>query len=73
MCGVVRDVIPYGIDQIVFRKISKSRFAFLQSLLPATAMCVGIIALQQRPSVEELFGIGLIIFAIVLRGRGNED
>ena len=72
MCGVVRDVIPYGIDQVVFRKISKSRFAFLQSLLPATAMCVGIVALQQRPSVEELFGVSLIIFAIVLRGRGNE-
>ena len=72
LTGFLANVIPYGIDQVVFRKISKSRFAFLQSLLPATAMCVGIIALQQRPSVEELFGVGLIIFAIVLRGRENE-
>jgi len=72
LTGFLANVIPYGIDQVVFRKISKSRFAFLQSLLPATAMCVGIIALQQRPSVEELFGIGLIILAIVLRGRENK-
>ncbi|MEG3586500.1 MAG: EamA family transporter [Actinomycetota bacterium] len=69
--GFLANVIPYGIDQLVFRIIPKSRFAFLQSLLPATAMCVGIIALQQRPSVGELFGISLIIFAIVLRGREN--
>ena len=67
--GVLGNVIPYGIDQLVFRRISKTRFAFLQSLLPATAACVGILALQQKTSIGELVGIGLIIFAIALRGK----
>ncbi len=67
--GVLGNVIPYGIDQLVFRRISKTRFAFLQSLLPATAACVGILALRQKTSIGELVGIGLIIFAIGLRGK----
>jgi len=67
--GLLGNVIPYGIDQLVFQRISNSRFAFLQSLLPATAACVGILALRQKTSLGELFGIGLIIFAIVFRGR----
>ncbi len=67
--GLLGNVIPYGIDQLVFQRISKTRFAFLQSLLPATAACVGILALQQKTSAGELFGIGLIIFAIIFRGR----
>tara|TARA_B100000686_G_scaffold347656_1_gene436836 strand:- start:5143 stop:5976 length:834 start_codon:yes stop_codon:yes gene_type:complete len=71
--GLLGNVIPYGIDQMVFRRISKSRFAFLQSLLPATAACVGILVLRQETSVEELLGIGLIIFAIFFRGRENNS
>ena len=67
--GVLGNVIPYGIDQLVFRRISKTRFAFLQSLLPATAACVGILVLRQKTSIGELLGIGLIIFAIGLRGK----
>ena len=67
--GVLGNVIPYGIDQLVFRRISKTRFAFLQSLLPATAACVGILVLRQKTSIDELLGIGLIIFAIGLRGK----
>ena len=46
--GVLGNVIPYGIDQLVFRRISKTRFAFLQSLLPATAACVGILVLRRN-------------------------
>ena len=71
--GLLGNVIPYGIDQMVFRRISKSRFAFLQSLLPATAACVGILVLRQETSVGELLGIGLIIFAIFFRGRENNS
>ena len=69
--GVLGNVVPYGIDQLVFRRISNTRFAFLQSLLPATAACVGILVLRQKTSIGELVGIGLIIFAIGLRGKEN--
>lgn len=67
--GILGNVIPYGIDQIALQRITKTRFAFLQSLLPATASCVGFIALQQRATINEVVGIGMIIFAILLRGK----
>ena len=67
--GILGNVIPYGIDQIALQRITKTRFAFLQSLLPATASCVGFIALQQRATIKEVVGIGMIIFAILLRGK----
>ena len=67
--GILGNVIPYGIDQIALQRITKTRFAFLQSLLPATASCVGFIALQQRTTINEVVGIGMIIFAILLRGK----
>ena len=57
------------VDQIALQKITKARFAFLQVLLPATASCVGFIALQQRATINEVVGIGMIIFAILLRGK----
>ncbi len=67
--GLLGNVIPYGIDQLVLTRISKTRFAFLQSLLPATAVCIGLIVLRQNASLGEIAGIGLIIFAILFRGR----
>ena len=67
--GILGNVIPYGIDQIALQRITKTRFAFLQSLLPATASCVGFIALQQRATINEVIGISMIIFAILLRGK----
>ena len=67
--GLLGNVIPYGIDQLVLAQISKTRFAFLQSLLPATAVCIGLIVLRQSASLGEIAGIGLIIFAILFRGR----
>ena len=67
--GILGNVIPYGIDQVALQRITKARFAFLQALLPATASCVGFIALQQRATINEVVGIGMIIFAILLRGK----
>ena len=67
--GILGNVIPYGIDQVVLKRITKTRFAFLQSLLPATASCVGFIVLQQRVTASEIIGISLIICAILLRGK----
>ena len=67
--GILGNVIPYGIDQVALQRITKARFAFLQALLPATASCVGFIALQQKATINEVVGIGMIIFAILLRGK----
>jgi inner membrane transporter RhtA len=67
--GLLSNAIPYAIDQVVLTKLDRSRFAFLQSLLPVTATVVGLIALAQRPSLAELTGILLVAFAVLLAGR----
>ncbi len=64
--GLLSNVIPYWIDQLVMRRITQHRFALLQALLPATAVLVGLAALIQIPSARELFGIALVIAAILL-------
>ncbi len=64
--GLLSNVIPYWIDQLVMKHITQHRFALLQALLPATAVLVGLAVLIQVPSGRELFGIALVIAAILL-------
>ena len=64
--GLLSNVVPYWIDQLVMKRISQHRFALLQALLPATAVLVGLAVLLQVPSVQELLGIALVIAAILL-------
>ncbi|MCY3575973.1 MAG: EamA family transporter [bacterium] len=64
--GLLSNVIPYWIDQLVMKRITQHRFALLQALLPATAVLVGLAVLIQVPSFRELLGIALVIAAILL-------
>jgi inner membrane transporter RhtA len=65
--GLLSTTIPYGIDQLVLRKVSAGAFALLQTMLPATAAIVGAVALQQIPTWGEAVGIGLVIAAVATR------
>jgi inner membrane transporter RhtA len=67
--AVLSNVIPYALDQHVFTRVSRSRFALLNSLLPATATVVGLVALRQVPTAVDLVGIGLVVVAIALGGE----
>lgn len=64
--GLLSNAIPYGIDQVVLARIDRSRFAFLQALLPVTATIVGLVVLAQRPTVSEVAGIALVATGILL-------
>ena len=66
--GLLSNVIPYGIDQLVMSKITRARFAVLQALLPVTAAVIGFLALSQSPGVAECFGIGAVMLAIAISG-----
>ena len=73
--GLLSNVVPYWIDQLVMKRITQHRFAVLQSLLPATAVLVGLAVLLQVPSSREMLGIALVIAAIITGrsapGRGS--
>ena len=70
--GLLSNAIPYGIDQMVMTRISRARFALLQSLLPVTAALVGLVALGQVLRPLEVAGIALVVAAIWLGGREAE-
>jgi inner membrane transporter RhtA len=67
--GVFSNAIGYGIDQHVLRRIPLRRFAVLLALLPVTAMVVGYLALDQRPSALDLVGAALVITGVVVQER----
>ena len=67
--GLFSNVLPYGIDQVVMRKIDRYRFAVLQAMLPATAVLVGVVALGQVPSWAELLGVAAVATALALSDR----
>ncbi len=72
VAGLLSNVVPYAIDQFVMKEITRSRFAFLQALLPVTATAVGFLSLGQSPSWAECLGIGSVILAIAISGGERE-
>lgn len=70
--GLLSNVVPYGLDQIVMRRLDPSRFALLLALLPVTAAIIGAIALSQNPTPVELVGIGLVVAGIATRDRRGD-
>jgi len=69
--GVLSNVIPYGIDQLVMQRLARARFALLQALLPVTATLIGLVWLSQVPSVREAIGIVAVIAAIVINRESD--
>ena len=69
LVGVFSNAIGYGIDQFVMRRIPIRRFSVLLALLPVTALVVGWIALDQRPSAVDLLGISLVLIGVGLQER----
>ena len=71
--GVLSSVIPYALDQVLLRRLSRGAYAILLSLLPATATLMGLLLLGQVPTSLELLGILLVIAAVALRSPGEPE
>ncbi|MUM17808.1 EamA family transporter [Mycobacterium sp. CBMA271] len=67
LMGVLSNVIPYGLDQVILRRAGRSYFAVLLALLPLTATAIGVLVMHQIPSTPELFGILAIVVAVASR------
>ena len=67
--GVCSNAIGYGIDQHVMRRIPVRRFAVLLALLPVTAVLIGWLVLDQRPTALDLVGIALVLVGVTLQDR----
>jgi inner membrane transporter RhtA len=65
--GVCSSVIPYVCDQFAMARLSKSTFALMLALLPATACVIGLLVLRQIPSLSEIVGVCSVIGGVALR------
>ncbi|MBU4213770.1 MAG: EamA family transporter [Actinobacteria bacterium] len=64
--AVLSSVVPYGVEQVVMRRVSAATFAVLLAILPASAAVVGAVMLHQWPHGLEILGLALVTGAIVL-------
>ena len=64
--GVSSSVIPYVCDQLAMARLPRASFALLLSLLPATAILIGILVLRQMPTAAESLGIALVVGGVAL-------
>lgn len=64
--GISSSVIPYVSDQLAMRRLARSTYALMVSLLPATATVIGIVVLAQVPSLLEVLGVSLVIAGVAV-------
>ena len=70
--GLFSNAIPYGIDQLVMVRLTRARFALLQSLLPVIAVVIGFVVLGQRLQLLEIAGVALVAVAIWMGSSETE-
>ena len=64
--GICSSVIPYALDQVAMSRLSRSSFALLLSILPATATLIGAAVLRQIPTFLQIIGISLIVAGVAI-------
>jgi inner membrane transporter RhtA len=62
--GISSSVIPYVFDQLAMARLSRATYSLMVSLLPATAIVVGIVVLAQVPTWIEVAGVLLVVAAV---------
>ena len=64
--GITSSVIPYVCDQLAMARMRRATYALLVSLLPATAVVIGIVVLAQVPSWLEVAGVALVVSGVAV-------
>jgi len=64
--GVLSTAVPYGLEQVVLRRLGTDAFALLSSLMPAASLLVGVVVLRQLPNAWEMTGLVLVSVAVAL-------
>jgi inner membrane transporter RhtA len=64
--GICSSVIPYVSDQLAMRRLARSTYALMVSLLPATATVIGVLVLAQVPTLAEIAGVAFVIAGVAV-------
>lgn len=70
--GVSSSVIPYVFDQLAMERLPRATYALFVSILPATAVVVGVIILRQIPATIELAGVGLVVGGVLAHQEASD-
>ncbi len=64
--GISSSVIPYVTDQLALARLPRATYALMVSLLPATAVVIGVVVLTQVPTPAEAAGVALVVGGVAL-------
>jgi inner membrane transporter RhtA len=64
--GLCSSVVPYVTDQLAMARLSRSTYALLVALLPATATVIGVVVLAQVPSPAEALGVACVVAGVAV-------
>lgn len=64
--GVSSSVVPYVFDQLAMERLARSTYALFVSILPATAVVIGVVVLRQVPALIELAGVAFVILGVLV-------
>ena len=64
--GISSSVIPYVFDQLAMARMRRATYTLLVSLLPATAIVIGLVVLGQVPSLVEVIGVALVVAGVAV-------
>jgi inner membrane transporter RhtA len=70
--GVTSSVVPYVCDQLAMARLERSAYALMVSLLPATAVAVGVVVLGQMPSPRDAAGVALVMAGVAVHAAGDQ-
>jgi inner membrane transporter RhtA len=70
--GITSSVIPYVCDQLAMARLERSAYALMVSLLPATAVAVGVVVLGQVPSAQDAAGVALVMGGVAVHADAGQ-
>ena len=71
--GLLTNAIPYSIEMMALKQLSRQSFSLLMSLEPAFAALAGAIILSQNLGLIQIIAIALIIFATIGSTLSHKD
>lgn len=71
--GVSSSVIPYVFDQLAMARLPRATYALFVSLLPATAVIIGIIVLRQIPQAIEVIGVAFVVGGVLIHREAPDQ
>jgi inner membrane transporter RhtA len=70
--ALLQPVLPFSLELLALRRLTKSAFGTLMALEPAIGMLIGGIVLAQMPTPLQALGVALVVVAGIGAARGGD-